>query len=79
MRVEHATLNMQRLQFIIHVDKTINTYGKLDYAVNNACFDEANTTLVEKFCRISAQSRCSLCQVIALPWVQRSDLTLLWQ
>lgn len=47
MRVEHATLNTQRLQFIIHVDKTINTYGKLDYAVNNACFDEANTTLVE--------------------------------
>jgi len=34
------------------VDKTINTYGKLDYAVNNACFDEANTTLVEKFCRV---------------------------
>jgi NAD(P)-dependent dehydrogenase (short-subunit alcohol dehydrogenase family) len=30
------------------VEKTIETYGRLDYAVNNAGFDEAETTLVEE-------------------------------
>jgi NAD(P)-dependent dehydrogenase (short-subunit alcohol dehydrogenase family) len=30
------------------VEKTIEAYGRLDYAVNNAGFDEAETTLVEE-------------------------------
>jgi NAD(P)-dependent dehydrogenase (short-subunit alcohol dehydrogenase family) len=30
------------------VEKTVNKYGGLDYAVNNAGFDEAETTLVEE-------------------------------
>ena len=30
------------------VEKTIKAYGRLDYAVNNAGFDEAETTLVEE-------------------------------
>src|SRR5262245_42561456 len=30
------------------LDKTIKAYGRLDYAVNNAGFDEAETTLVEE-------------------------------
>jgi len=30
------------------VDRTIQVYGKLDYALNNAGFDEAQTTLVEE-------------------------------
>jgi len=30
------------------VEKTVNKYGGLDYAVNNAGFDEAQTTLVEE-------------------------------
>jgi len=30
------------------VNKTIQVYGKLDYALNNAGFDEAQTTLVEE-------------------------------
>jgi NAD(P)-dependent dehydrogenase (short-subunit alcohol dehydrogenase family) len=30
------------------VDKTVQAYGKLDYALNNAGFDEAQTTLVEE-------------------------------
>src|SRR6476660_6033508 len=30
------------------VAKTIKAYGRLDYAVNNAGFDEAETTLVEE-------------------------------
>src|SRR5690242_14341833 len=30
------------------VEKTVNEYGRLDYAFNNAGFDEAETTLVEE-------------------------------
>ena len=30
------------------MEKTIKAYGRLDYAVNNAGFDEAETTLVEE-------------------------------
>ena len=30
------------------VDRTVQVYGKLDYAFNNAGFDEAQTTLVEE-------------------------------
>jgi NAD(P)-dependent dehydrogenase (short-subunit alcohol dehydrogenase family) len=30
------------------VDRTVQVYGKLDYALNNAVFDEAQTTLVEE-------------------------------
>lgn len=30
------------------VDRTVQVYGKLDYALNNAGFDEAQTTLVEE-------------------------------
>lgn len=30
------------------VDKTVKVYGRLDYALNNAGFDEAETTIVEE-------------------------------
>jgi NAD(P)-dependent dehydrogenase (short-subunit alcohol dehydrogenase family) len=30
------------------VEKTVNEYGRFDYAFNNAGFDEAETTLVEE-------------------------------